>query len=408
LSCGGQNISIIVIKTVKELNYKKVFILGKFVMGWCRNHSKLHKIFKKQSISWFMRTQIQIAPSLLGISDSNMLEAKVKELDTAGADLFHIDVMDGVFVPTRTLYLNPHVTRDIRQWTKKDLDVHLMVQNPAEHIGGFISAGADIVTIHAEADGDKIQLLQDIKQQHVRAGIALNPATEFDENIMAYCREADMILFMTVVPGKGGQGYIETVNEKIKTARRLFPDKDIQVDGGVKVENAHTAITAGANILVSGTGILLQKDYKKVMDKMREAILIGSDHAGYELKEAVKAWFVEQKKACIDVGTYTRDSCDYPVYAKKIAEAIQREDAHYGILICGTGQGMSMAANRFGVRAALVMNEDMASMATKHNDAHVLCLGAKYTTAEQAQKYITAWMAASYEGGRHQRRLDMF
>ncbi len=354
-----------------------------------------------------MRTQIQIALSLLGISDLSMLEAKVRELDAAGADLFHIDVMDGVFVSTTTPYLDPAVTQQLRAVTQKDLDVHLMVQNPIAYIDRFIDAGADIVTIHAEADGNKLELLEKIKQRDVRAGIALNPATAFDERIVAYCRAADMILLMTVVPGKGGQGYIDAVNEKIRDARRLFPDKEIQVDGGIKVENAYIPITAGANILVSGTGILMQQNYKDVMDKMREAIVIGSDHAGYDLKETVKQWFAEQKKACIDVGTYTKDSCDYPVYAKKVAEAIQRGDAERGILICGTGIGMSMAANRYqGVRAARVGTVYEAEMAKQHNNANILCLGARTTETDVAYPLIQAWLTATFEE-RHQRRLNM-
>ncbi len=354
-----------------------------------------------------MRRKIRIAPSLLTISNLDELEIKVRELDNAGADMFHIDVMDGIFVSATTPYLNPEITRRIAQATEQDLDVHLMVQNPAEHIDKFIDAGAKIVTIHAESDGDISGLLQKIRRRGIRAGLAINPSTDLDKKVVQYCRDADMILFMTVVPGKAGQAYIEEVNPKIEQARRLFPTMNIQVDGGIKADNAYMAITAGANILVSGTGIFSQPDYKVVMDKMREAILIGSDHAGYNLKEDIKRMLASQKTACIDVGTYNEESCDYPVYGKRVATGIQHGFAKKGILICGTGIGMSMVANRYqGVRAARVVTEYDAQMAKQHNDANILCIGARSIGTEVAYALIQTWITTRFEQ-RHQRRLDM-
>ncbi len=126
----------------------------------------MHKLFKKQMFSNSMQTKLQIAPSLLAVDYISQLEAKIRELDAAGADLFHIDVMDGIFVSQRSPYLDVNITEAIRGFTTKPIDVHLMVKNPDEYIGRFIDAGANIVTIHAEAEGDKIPTL--LKQHFLR------------------------------------------------------------------------------------------------------------------------------------------------------------------------------------------------------------------------------------------------
>jgi len=213
---------------------------------------------------------------------------------------------------------------------------------------------------------------------------------------------------MTVIPGKGGQAYIESVSEKIQIAKNLFPTKDIEVDGGIKADNAYIPINAGANILVSGTGIFNQPDYIQIIKKMKNAIVIGSDHAGYDLKEAIKLWLHKKKIAYIDVGTYNKDSCDYPVYAKLVADAIKKDETKKGILICKTGVGMSIVANRYpNVRASVVTSIERAQLAKEHNNTNVLCLGAIDTTPQQAIEYVNMWLTTFYEQ-RHQRRLDLF
>ena len=136
-------------------------------------------------------------------------------------------------------------------------------------------------------------------------------------------------------------------------------------------------------------------------------VVLGSDHGGLELKEAVKAALTSRGMAIDDYGTVNGDSVDYPDFAEKVASAISRGDAELGILVCGTGIGMSIVANKFpGVRAALVTDEFMAQMAKEHNNANVLVLGGRVLTVEMAIKMVNVWLETAYEGGRHQHRLD--
>lgn len=134
-------------------------------------------------------------------------------------------------------------------------------------------------------------------------------------------------------------------------------------------------------------------------------ICIGSDHGGFLLKEKVRKYF-ESKYEVIDMGCYSEERCDYPVFAKKVASAVQNQECDFGILICTTGIGVSIVANKFkGVRAALVTNEDVASLSRNHNNSNVICLGAKYTSYEDAVKFIDIFLNAKFEGGRHERRV---
>ena len=300
---------------------------------------------------------IKIVPSLLAIKDLNQLESELKKLETAGADLIHIDVMDGIFVENKTSFLDPEITEQIKRATTLQIDVHLMVQEPDKHIDSFLSAGADIISIHCESKGNHKEAIKKVQAKGKKAGIAINPETPV-EKIITYCEHADFILVMTVIPGKGGQQYIEAVNEKIRKLRHLFPNKDIEVDGGIKAENVYIPINAGANMIVSGTGIFNTENYKETMQKMKHAIIIGADHAGFQRKEEVKQWLQESKYAVMDAGTDSEESCDYPDIAKKVAQEVSKDATKKGILICGTGIGMSIAANKEKrIRAAHVTSQ---------------------------------------------------
>lgn len=350
---------------------------------------------------------IQIAPSLLALSDitlSDIIETELKKLEQAGADLIHIDVMDGMFVEQRTIYIEPSVTAQIKHATRLPLDVHLMVKYPERYIEDFFNAGADIITIHAEAEGDKEELLKRIKRMDIKAGIAINPETPV-ETIRGFIPFTDLILVMSVVPGKGGQAYINSVNEKIKELRALAPEKDIEVDGGIKQDNVYIPINAGANILISGTGIFHKKDYTETIKKMKEVIYIGADHAGYRLKEAIKEWLNENRYSYIDAGTYNEEPCDYPDYAKKVAKEVA-ETCQRGILICGTGIGMSIAANKYkGIMAAHVTSLYEAEMAKKHNNANIICLGARVLEENYAKEIVEKWLGTEFEE-RHLKRIE--
>lgn len=136
-------------------------------------------------------------------------------------------------------------------------------------------------------------------------------------------------------------------------------------------------------------------------------IVLGSDHGGLEMKEALKAVLSERKMDLQDLGTQNGDSVDYPDFAEKVAGAVSRGDAELGILVCGTGIGMSIVANKFpGVRAALATDEFMAQMAKEHNNANILVLGGRVLSIELASRMVNVWLDTAYEGGRHQLRLD--
>ncbi len=198
---------------------------------------------------------IKIAPSILSADFGNLANA-VKEAEEGGADLIHIDVMDGHFVPNITI--GPCVIAGIRGITKLPFDVHLMIYEPEKHIPDFVKAGSNIITVSAEATNHLHRAIQGIKEHGIMAGLALNPSTPIDtvKNIMS---DIDMMVIMTVNPGFGGQKFIESMLPKIKNTREIIEEKgldlDLEVDGGINPKNAKLAVDAGANILVAGNAV---------------------------------------------------------------------------------------------------------------------------------------------------------
>ena len=198
---------------------------------------------------------IKIAPSILSADFGNLAES-VKEAEKGGADLIHIDVMDGHFVPN--ISIGPVVVAGIRDSTKLPFDVHLMINQPEKYIPDFVKAGSDIITVSAESSNHLHRAIQGIKEHGIKAGMALNPSTSIAtiENILD---DIDMIVIMTVNPGFGGQKFIESMLPKIKSTRELIEkrglDIDLEVDGGINPKNAKLAVDAGANILVAGNAV---------------------------------------------------------------------------------------------------------------------------------------------------------
>lgn len=218
-----------------------------------------------------MSRSIRIAPSILS-ADFARLADEVACVAEAGADLLHVDVMDGHFVPNLTV--GPPIVEALRKVTSLPLDVHLMMTNPDAFIHEFAEAGANYLTVHVEACPHLHRTVQSIKEKGVKAGVTLNPATSLMtvEEIIA---DADMLLIMSVNPGFGGQQFIPAVLEKIARARQLIDRKGgaalLEVDGGVKVDNAARIIEAGADVLVAGSAIFNSPDYAAVIQGLRQA-----------------------------------------------------------------------------------------------------------------------------------------
>jgi ribulose-phosphate 3-epimerase len=214
---------------------------------------------------------VKIAPSVLS-ADFGALAEEVAKVE-AEADLFHVDVMDGHFVPNITI--GPLVVEAIRRRTRVPLDVHLMIQNPERYINAFVQAGASYLTVHAETCPHLHRTIQQIREAGAKPGVALNPSTSL-HTVDHILDQVDLILVMSVNPGFGGQSFIPFVLKKIQDLaqrlQRLGPRPELEVDGGIKIENCRAVAQAGATILVAGSAIFGAPDPRAAVIKMREQV----------------------------------------------------------------------------------------------------------------------------------------
>lgn len=209
---------------------------------------------------------VLISPSLLS-SDFSRLAEEIDAVQEAGADMLHLDIMDGHFVPNITF--GPPVVRAIKSVSRVPLDVHLMIENPDAYIEDFAAAGADLLTVHVETAVHLNRTLNRIRELGVKPAVTLNPSTPL-ETISYVLDDIDMVLIMSVNPGFSGQKFIPAMIDKIRRARALVGDgTDMQVDGGITAENAGEVVAAGANILVSGSAVFSAPDYAEAIRNLR-------------------------------------------------------------------------------------------------------------------------------------------
>ena len=219
-----------------------------------------------------MELEHKIAPSILS-ADFACLGEEIRRVEEAGADLIHFDVMDGHFVPN--LSIGVPVLESLRKITRLPIDAHLMISEPVRYLRTFVEAGANSISVHAEVCDDLPEIAAQIRELGARASVAINPETPV-ERVLAVAEHLDMILVMSVHPGFAGQSFIAESLEKLRAVRREIQRRglkvDVQVDGGVKIDNIRAAAEAGANVFVSGSGIFGHGDYRKIIAEMRERV----------------------------------------------------------------------------------------------------------------------------------------
>jgi len=269
---------------------------------------------------------------------------------------------------------------------------------------------SDLVIVHAESTLNLSQIVEKIKKLGIKVGVALSPETNLPA-ITSLLGKLDMVLIMSVKPGFSGQEFDPGVLSKVRALRCVKPDLDIEVDGGIKVGTARQAALVGANLLAASSAIFSKPSIEAAIRELMvdaTTIFFGCDHGGYELEKAMVAVFESLGYNVIDLGPkeFNKDD-DYPDYARLVCQKVREIKGSFGVLLCTTGIGMSIAANKFpDIRAARCLDIEDAEATRKDNDANVICFGHKPVSPEQAKEILMVFFNTPFSGAeRHARRI---
>lgn len=352
-----------------------------------------------------------ISPSLMCLERDD--EATVSLL-CEKADYIHFDIIDSDFSPCSGL--DPQLIETLKTRFNPKFDIHIMSNFPLKYIQYCIKERCDYITFHVESEVDIKETIDLIHKAGLMAGLAIKPDTNLDA-LTPHLPYVDLINVMLVNPGPAGQEFHKKELNKVVELNKL---KDfnhytylLEVDGSCNEEHYHCIDCAGPNICVVGTSGLfsLSDDFSLAWRKMeqymsqKQTIYIHADLVGNVLKEAIKEWLLKEKFNVVDL--YTDGLLEYPECAKMLCEKVKGSDYNLGLLFCGTGLGMSIAANKVnGIRAAVVSDVYSAKMAREHNDANVLCIGARVVAKEYASLIVKEFLSSNFLYGKHTPRVD--
>ena len=353
----------------------------------------------------------KISPSLICLENRD--RASLQFL-CDNADYIHFDIMDSDFSSCQGL--PPKLLSDLKRQFNPVFDVHIMSKSPLKHIEFCIKNKCDIISFHVESDIDIKTTIDLIHQAGLMAGLAIKPDTSL-EDLVPFLPYLDLVNVMLVQPGPAGQEFQKRELNKVVELKKLRDVNDykylIEIDGSCNKRNYFSIDCAAPDVCVVGTSglfgindnlVYAWMEMEKYMSQ-KQTIYLHADLVGNALKKPIKDWLISEGYNVIDL--YTDGLMEYPECAKSLCEKVKENEYNVGLLFCGTGLGMSIAANKInGIRAAVVSDVYSAKMSREHNAANVLCLGARVVAKEYAILIIKEFLKDTFLFGKHTPRVD--